>query len=59
MIALRLVVGPLRAARLAFRQKAAEADADGRPCCALTWWQAAQYVTALLEFLTSRPKDQP
>lgn len=52
MIALRLVVALVRLYRLTLRQRAAEAHADGRPCCALTLWHVGQDHTAALAHLT-------
>lgn len=57
MIPLRLVVGALRAFRLAAHQRAAEAHADGRPCCALVWWHISQDVTAFIRYLIPRRKE--
>jgi hypothetical protein len=47
-------VAVLRLYRLTLRQRAAEADADGRPCCALTLWHVGQDVNAAAKFLTHR-----
>ena len=54
-----LFVRVLRGYRNTLRQRAAEADAEGRPDYALACWHVLQDVGAFLQFLTRRPKDQP
>lgn len=47
-------VAALRLYRLTLRQRAADADADGRPDYALAVWHVLQDVGAFLEYLTRR-----
>lgn len=51
-------VGLLRLYRAATRQRALEAHADDRPCCALVWWRVGQDVTAAIKYLTHQPKEK-
>lgn len=52
---LRRLVAVLRLARASWQQRAAEANADGRPCCALTLWHVGQDVAAFEQRLREEP----
>jgi hypothetical protein len=53
-VTLRRLVGVVRLYRLSLRQRAQDADADGRPDYALACWHVLQDVGAFLEYLTKR-----
>ena len=57
ILTVRRAVGWLRLYRAATRQRALEANADNRPCCALVWWQVGQDMTAALKHLTRHTKE--
>lgn len=45
------VIAVLRLGRTALSQWARDADADGRPCCALTLARVREHLTALINYL--------
>lgn len=59
MIPARLVIAILRLGRRALSRRAREADAQGRPCCALTLAMVRADVSALIDYFTHQCLKEP